>query len=273
VIGLSGLLASFIFLYPQLFFCEVIAFSGFNSRNDEVYYSPDIPARHLPKLEKIIAHSQMRVDSFYNGRLARPKIIVCSNPQQYQRYCSSTEGAGCSLGTPWGQTFVILNVQGANVDVIAHEMSHTELLARLGWWKVTNEIPQWFNEGLALMLDRRFVNQPDPARRYLDYMEEWLYYTGGGQTVLELADITSMKGFYNGSQQHVMLAYMSSGVEVSYWLTLAGKNGLSSFFTNIENGRTFENAMAQAEQARLKKYYKRLPRNPLRLPVSKKMQE
>ncbi len=106
----------------------------------------------------------MRIDSFWLGKQAKPKLIICGTPQEYQKYCQSTEGAGCSLGTPWGQSYVILNAQGLNVDVISHEMSHVELLDRLGWWKTTMDIPQWFNEGTALMLDRRFVNNPDSLR-------------------------------------------------------------------------------------------------------------
>ena len=42
--------------------------------------------------------------------------------------------------------------------MIAHELCHDELFARLGWWRVKRQIPQWFNEGLALMVDYRFSN-------------------------------------------------------------------------------------------------------------------
>ncbi|KAA0993947.1 hypothetical protein FXO21_06295 [Dyadobacter sp. UC 10] len=267
-----ALLASLFFLYPQIFYCELIGLSGFHG-SGSVYFSPEIQPASYKKLRAAVSQAEARVDSFYSGKKSSPKIIICSNVLQYQRYCSSTEGAGCSVGTPWGNSYVVLNVQGANADVIAHEMSHLELLKRVGWWTVTTEIPQWFNEGLALMLDRRFVNNPDPARRYLDYMDEWLYYTGGGQQVMELSQIATIKDFFNGGQRQVMLAYMSSGMEVAYWHTLAGRNGVQKLIDNMKDGRPFEEAYRNAEDEKLIRYYRKLPSNPLRLQISKKISE
>jgi hypothetical protein len=273
LIGCIVLVASLFFLYPQVFYCELIRFSGFKALDGPIYFSPELRLKSQDRLKKLILHAEARVDSFYSGRKSRPVIILCSNPEQYQRYCSSTEGAGCSLGTPWGDSYVILNVREISVDVISHEMSHLELLERLGWWTTTTKIPQWFNEGIALMLDRRFVNNPDPAGRYLDYMEEWQYNTRGGQEVLELAEIASIKGFFNGGQKHVMLAYMSSGMEVAYWLALSGESGLSDFISNLKTGGSFEEAYKISEKERLVAYYRKLPSNPLRLKDSVKISE
>ena len=271
--GFLVIAASLFFLYPQIFYCELIRLSDFRSDNGKIYFSPEIKPVHHKKLRSIISSSETRVDSFFIGKKSKPIIIVCSNPQQYQKYCSSTEGAGCSLGTPWGNSFVILNTQGMNVDVISHEMSHTELLERLGWWTIATKIPQWFNEGIALMLDRRFVNNPDKIGRYFDYMDEWLYYTGGGQQILELRDIASIKGFFNTSQKQVMLAYMSAGMEVSYWMILSEKDGLQRLISDLEQGKSFEEAYQNAEQKRRAYWFKKLPTNPLRFQDSKKISE
>ncbi|MCF0043039.1 hypothetical protein [Dyadobacter fanqingshengii] len=273
ITGLAVITASLFFLYPQIFYCELIRFSGFRSEKGQIYFSPEIKPVRYKKLKSIIGRSEARVDSFFAGKKSKPVIIVCSNPQQYQKYCSSTEGAGCSLGTPWGNSFVILNTQGMNVDVISHEMSHTELLERLGWWTIATEIPQWFNEGIALMLDRRFVNNPDKISRYFDYMDEWLYYTGGGQQILELRDIASIKGFFNNNQKQVMLAYMSAGLEVSYWLIISEKDGLQRLISDLERGKSFEEAYRNAEEKRRAYWFKKLPTNPLRFQDSKKILE
>jgi hypothetical protein len=273
LIGVFVLIGSVFFLYPQIFYCELIALSSFQSPNGQTYYSPGIRNTAQSKIRKTISIAEMRVDSFYEGKKSNPKFIICSTQEQYRKYCSSNEGAGCSIGTPWGSSYVILNAQGLNADVVSHEMSHTELLARLGWWKTTTEIPQWFNEGLALMLDRRFVRNPDPVGRYLDYMDEWLYYTGGGQQIPELRDITSIKGFFNGGQRHVMRAYMSAGMEVSYWMVLAGKDGVNKLVSQLNAGKSFEESYKNLERARAREYFKKLPTNPLRFQDSKKMAE
>lgn len=261
------------FLYPQIIYCEFIHFSGFVPDGGKTYFSPDLAPKSYKFLQKTIRQSEARVDSFYNGKKSDPTLIICSDSRQYQKYCNSTEGAGCSLGTPWGSSFVILNAQGMNTDVISHEISHTELLERLGWWTIATEIPQWFNEGTALMLDRRFVNNPDAAGRYLDYMEEWLYYTGGGQQILELENIESIKGFFSGGQRQVMLAYMSSGMEVSYWLAVMGKNALHDLITRINTGQTFAQAYAEMQKKEDALMKKQLPANPLRVREVKKISE
>ena len=266
LIGLFVLIISFIFLYPQLFSCEFIRFSEFRELQQHVFVSPDIKSSQFKKIKKVIQNAEIRIDSFYSGKKSKPDIIICSNPEQYQKYCNSTEGAGCSLGTPWESSFIILNMQDLDVNVASHEMSHTELLKRLGWWKVTMQVPQWFNEGLALMLDKRFVNNPDKVGQYFDYMDEWLYYTRGGQEILELESISSVKGFFNGNQQYVMLAYMTSGLEVSYWLILAGNNGLLKLISQINQGDSFTVSYKKVERMTKFKRLKQLPVNPLRLP-------
>lgn len=273
LVGLVLVIPGYFFLYPQVLHCQIIAFSNFEKVNDEIYASPflDIPQRR--NILGVIKKAEMRIDSFWQGKQSHPKVIVCETPQEYQKYCQSIEGAGCSLGTPWGQSYVILNAQGLNVDVISHEMSHVELLERLGWWKTTMDIPQWFNEGTALMLDKRFVNNPDSLGRYLDYMDEWLYQTGGGQNILELKDISSVKGFFVGGSKEVMLAYMTSGLEVSCWLAYNGKEGLPKLLTEIKKGRSFEESYLDLEKkARLKNKID-LPDNPLRLPDFDKKEE
>lgn len=257
--GLIVLAGSLFFLYPQIFYCELIAFSNFKSTDKKVYFSPDIKSNKYKELKSIIAEAEARVDSFYQGKKSSPKIIICQTPQQYQKYCSSTEGAGCSIGTPWGSAYVILNAQGMNTDVIAHEMSHIELLKRIGWWRTTNDVPQWFNEGLALMLDRRFVVETSPRDRYRAYRYEWRYYTRNGRDLLLLKDISTMREFFRGDQKHVMTAYMTAGMEVSYWLLLRREAGLQRFIKKMQDGIPFEEAYG--------------PMNPHHFKDSKKISE
>ena len=240
--GLIVLAGSLFFLYPQIFYCEFIAFSNFKSGDKKVYFSPDISLKKHKILKSTIAFAEARIDSFYQGKKSSPKIIVCQTAQQYRKYCSSTEGAGCSIGTPWGSSYVILNAQGMDTDVIAHEMSHIELLKRVGWWRTTNDIPQWFNEGLALMLDRRFVSETGPRDRYRAYRYEWRYYTRNGRDLLLLKDMSTMREFFGGDQKHVMTAYMTAGMEVSYWLLLRRESGLQRFMVAMRDGASFEEA-------------------------------
>ncbi|CAG5006395.1 hypothetical protein DYBT9275_03810 [Dyadobacter sp. CECT 9275] len=265
VVGLIILLLSYVFLFPQLFYCQVLPFSDFRRISSDVYISPSVAGKRYNDIRKSIAASQARIEAFYTGRNSRPVIIVCNNDLEYEKYCNSKEGAGCSLGTPWGAYYVVLNRQGINTDVISHEMGHIELLSRLGWFKTQAQVPQWFNEGLALMLDKRFVNNPDAAGTYMDYMQEWLYFSKNGRKKLELHQIASLSGFFSGDQQRTLFAYMTSGMEISYWLARGGTKCLPGFLRDMESGMSFEQAYAKSETEGLQRREIMLPANPLRL--------
>lgn len=251
-----GLLLSFIsyyVLYSHIFYCQTIGFSTFEKVNKKLYVSPGIAPGHREQMYATILRARQRVAAFWGTATGEATIILCSSPEEYQKYCHSSEGAGCSLGTPWGDSYIILNPFGLNEDVISHEMCHDELFTRLGWWKTTRQIPQWFNEGLALMLDRRFVVETDSLQRYQSYHDEWMYLTHGAQEVLELEQLASMKGFFGGNQRHVMLAYMTAGMEVSYWLMLTGSQGVGVLMEGIQDGRSFDESyqgMKKAGEAR-----------------------
>jgi hypothetical protein len=261
MVAILVVLVSYVVLFPQLFRSQIICFSDFQSPFGRVFLAPQIPVGHREWVLLEIAQAKSRIDSMYDGHRSDPTVIVCATPEQYEQYCNSSEGAGCSLGTPWGSSYVIVNLNGVNTDVISHELSHTELLARLGWWNVTFNIPQWFNEGVALMADRRFVKEEDPVDRYRAYMDEWLYQTGGAQIILELDEIRTLQGFFKGNSKHVMTAYMTAGLEVSFWVAHGDKDPLSLFLDRMASGYSFADAYAASGNGRSKKY---LPPNPLR---------
>lgn len=240
--GSVAVVSGYYLIYPHIFHCQTIGFTDFKKINNRVYVSPAMPEQQLSEIHAIVELAQKRVGTFFGERAGTATLILCANPAEYQKYCHSNEGAGCSLGTPWGSNYIVLNPYGLNEDVVAHEMVHDELLTRLGWWKVTTKIPQWFNEGLALMLDHRFVETTDSLQRYQEYKDEWLYLTRGAQEILELEKIKGMKGFFGGDALHVQLAYMTSGMEVSYWLAVSGQKGVNKLIGEINKGTSFQQA-------------------------------
>lgn len=239
LLGLVFTISGYYVLYSHVFYCQTISFSTFTKVNKKLYVSEGIADNQRVRMYRSIVRAQQRVKSFWGGLVGNATIILCSSPDEYQKYCHSNEGAGCSLGTPWGDSYIVLNPYGLNEDVVSHEMCHDELFARLGWWKTAIEIPQWFNEGLALMLDYRFVSDTDSLKRYHNYKDEWMYLTNGAQEVLELRNLESMKGFFGGDSRHVMLAYMTAGMEVSYWLMLTGKNSVRVLVDAVHQGNGF----------------------------------
>jgi hypothetical protein len=249
----SMIAVSYFVLFPQVWRCEWVAQSPMHKATDKLYISPLIATKNYSNIQKIIGQAQKRVQHLWKTRQGQPTIIVCGNDDEYRQFCNSIEGAGCSIGTPWNHSFVILNADGLNVDVLAHELCHDELFSRLGWWVTTRQIPQWFNEGLALMTDYRFVSETDSIQRYLDYKDEWLTRSHGQQTMLTLNDISSSRGFFGGGDAHAMLSYMTAGMEVSRWLSISAKSALPQLIESVSAGEDFEATYDGLEQKAVKK--------------------
>lgn len=238
------------YLYPQLLRCELAMYSGFSPQTPRLYIHEDILPEQRSRAVVAVREAEKRIRRFWGSRKGRARILLCSSVDQYERYCRSREGAGCSLASPWGSSFIVLNHDGLNTDVVSHEMCHDELFARLGWWVVARQIPQWFNEGLALMLDYRFVAETDPNLRHQAYQEEW-HYLSQGEQPLTLTQLKSVKDFFGGNSRHVMLAYMTSAREVARWLSVVGDDGRSELIEALtQEGLSFEEAYKSIEQQR-----------------------
>ncbi len=182
-----------------------------------------------------------RIANLYGDNKSRPQIIFCGNTIEYEKYCNSTESAGCSMGTPWGSKFVVINGSSLSADVISHEWSHIELLERVGWWKVWNDIPQWFNEGLAMMVDHRFAEDTDDyCGKYIQYRIEWILLRKKGQPNIPFSKLTTVKDFVGHDVERNYFVYISSGLEVANWLVHNnGSQALNELLIRLKKGSPF----------------------------------
>ncbi len=42
-----------------------------------------------------------------------------------------------------------------DINILSHEISHTVLYRKIGWYRLHFKIPTWFDEGLAMQVDDR----------------------------------------------------------------------------------------------------------------------
>lgn len=260
---LIALPIGFLLLYPQLLRCMRISQS-----NDfqllpgagRVYMNRATTFRQQVQLRRHVFAARDRIRRFWGDRHGQAILIYCSQQADYEQYCAGGEGAGCSLGTPWGASYLVLGPEGNNTDVIAHELCHDELFTRLGWWRVKRQIPQWFNEGLALMVDYRFSNpsvweQPDSLASPEPFYEEDDMTPLANQPMIMLSDLETTRDFFGGDYGHVMLAYQTAADEVSRWLAVVGRAGVPALASQLVNGAHFGEAYRQLERE------KRAPRH------------
>jgi len=236
--------------FPQILRCQLIEYrSDFQKFARGVWVDKTTPEHQRVYLLFEIHQARKRLATLWTSSpQSQATVIFCQTPEQYKQYCQDSEGAGCSLGTPWGDSWIIINPYGRNPDVLAHEMCHDELYTRLGWLTTQRQIPQWFNEGLAMMIDQRFTTATDSLHRYEEFRDHWHQQSHGQQIVLELNELESLKGFFSGSTNRVMLAYMTAGQEVARWLSIVGRAGLRKLVDAVRKGEDFQMAYQRLER-------------------------
>ncbi len=256
---LIALPLGFLLLYPQVVRCirvgqsaDFWALPGLEP-GTHAYLSRLATARQQTEFRSQLLAGRARIRHFWGSQRGRAVLIYCPQQADYEQYCVGGEGAGCSLGTPWGASYLILGPTGNNADVIAHELCHDELFARLGWWRVKRQIPQWFNEGLALMVDYRFSSPAvwelpagsGPNGRGFDAIDRMPF---AHRPMLKLADLETTRDFFGGTPTHVMLAYQTAADEVSRWLAIVGRAGVPALTDSIAAGHNFGDAYRQLER-------------------------
>ncbi len=144
--------------------------------------------------------------------------------------------------TPFG-AYIILSPDGTNIDVLSHELSHAELMERVGWQIRRQKIPVWFDEGLAMLVDKRFEywktlqsnwqnqidfedNDVDSDSYISSSSSDSLYFSSFSLKNLQ----TTEQFFTENSQAHYFLAQE----EVSRWYIKEGQKGLLKLINDLK---------------------------------------
>lgn len=259
VVLLIVLPVGFLLLTPSLMRCLWISRSASYrplAGMQDVYVNQAVTTRQENQFRQHVLTARSRIAWFWGTRRGEATLIYCPNQIDYEQYCDGGEGAGCSLGLPWGDSYLILGPDGNNADVIAHELCHDELFTRLGWWRVKRQIPQWFNEGLALIIDYRFSkpalwDTPDKTgKRSPDKSSFTPFPT---HYMMKLTDLETTREFFGGDYTHTMLAYQTATSEVSHWLSVVGKAGVPALTDSIAKGADFDDVYRQLERRGVEK--------------------
>ena len=211
-------------VFPQETRCILIDFSDFK-KEGRLYYNKTSSQEKIDSLLTIIVNASARVDSFWQGKLCKPKFIYCGNDDDFKKY-GNPNLVPAIVKTKLGSYIVISN-KGIDLDIISHEISHAELFERIGFIKYTFNIPTWFNEGLAMQVDYRSY-----------YSEDTLKVKSNNYSNMPAVEnLKTADQFYNGSREEIMLNYMTSKHEVSRWYS---QNKLDNFLIKLNAGEDFD---------------------------------
>ena len=132
--------------------CEFIEYSNYLEISPNIFAHASFTSDQKEKLLATINLAKFRVNNTFGSMASAPKVVVASNDEEAANFGSNAYGT--ALLTPLGQC-IVFGPKGQNIDVIAHEYVHAEVHFRMGWLHHLLNIPTWFNEGIALLVDFR----------------------------------------------------------------------------------------------------------------------
>ncbi|MEV1003773.1 hypothetical protein [Nonomuraea sp. NPDC050202] len=181
-----------------------------------LYVEPDLPQAQRRRVIQVIEQADERVRDFFAGRTSSPDVLVCLTDDCYRRI-----GGGRERGIAVLNRAVMLSPRGVDPVIASHELTHVELHARLG----DGRVPQWFDEGLAVLVsdDPRYL-APTGDRCLLDThrplpatLADWLRAASADPQL-----------------------YARAACRVSRWAgTNGGKEGVRALIERLSTGQAF----------------------------------
>ncbi|HEX4812520.1 MAG TPA: hypothetical protein VFV66_07180 [Nonomuraea sp.] len=191
-----------------------------------VYAEPGLTPAERRQVVEAVEQANKRVRDFFGGRASTPDILVCLAENCYRRI-----GGGRERGIAVLNRSVMLSPRGVDPVIASHELTHVELHARLD----DAEVPQWFDEGLAVLVsdDPRYL-VPTGDRCLLDSrrplpatLDDWLRAASANPQV-----------------------YAEAACQVSRWAgTNGGKEALLTLIERVSTGQDFPDMQMPAAAA------------------------
>ena len=198
---------------------------GFSEISEHMYADDQMSVSQRQEFLKILDLAKSRVSAFFGGIEGSPKVFACSTEK-----CFVSHGGVTAKGKTYGDSMLLLSPRGLDVVIAAHELSHIELHNRVGVFRSWREIPDWFDEGLAVLVSE------DP--RYTE--GAWLQATDNGRNAPELTAIGKAIPLGNDNWQ---LSYGTSRRAVGEWCLHAGRAGLAHLITEVKSGKNFDSVL------------------------------
>jgi len=234
------------FQFTPVGYCMAIRFRDFTEvennifiHNDYIHVTENDRNELVGKdgIPALIDEARSRVADLFGGELHSDPVFVISDNRDIIRKIGDRHTYSFTLHRVY--SYIILSHRFVNVDIIAHEITHTELYYRVMNGRpfrfMDNVIPVWFNEGLASISDYRDIMSED---EYLRRKENGLFIS----EVTSLTRADFRKNHVNDSTINALVIqefYLMSKFEVKAWLDKNGVEGLLLLIDGIRAGKDF----------------------------------
>jgi len=208
-------------IMPQTTRCMLIDFYDFE-KDGNLYYRESANLEDISLITSILEKAKERNRKFWGENQSEPIFIYCETDKDYEKF-------GSSIMTPAAahmsiKSFVVISNDGINLDILSHEISHTELSSRIGILNRALKIPVWFDEGIAMQIDHRNY-----------YSFDTLAVKSDNFKVLPDVEKMDANQFWSGSKSEVMLNYMTAKYRISKWYS---KKKIDEFVKQINESRS-----------------------------------
>lgn len=162
--------------------CEILPFSGMDQLQPNVYTTAEFSSEQVAALSEYVTVAVERIHTSYGATVANPRLLITGSVAMANKWGANETASMHRM--PW-RTCIVIGPQGQNVDVIAHEWLHAEIQTRAGLWNFLNQIPVWFDEGVALTVDFRAPFLPENIQLSED-------------EIMVVRELSSARDFFSG---------------------------------------------------------------------------
>ncbi len=221
-------LATLAFAFPGQAACALVDISGLDTLPDGTRVQQAISATEKQRILELIQQGKTRIAKMFGEPRATPKLVFLKDTNAWFPFRFNEYGTTFYLAN---RACIIIGYKGTNLDVVAHELMHSEIFARAGAWQMVAEIPKWFDEGLAMQVDYRprFIRtQPlEPAEIAL------------------VRSLQSSSQFSSGTDEQTTQHYTLAKTLVQQWLAKIGDKNLYSSLERLRQGEKFISVFGQ----------------------------
>ncbi|MCP4492729.1 MAG: hypothetical protein GY820_36300 [Gammaproteobacteria bacterium] len=224
------------YLYAHVVHAATISYSNFEKHDERIYIDNLLKNEEKKNVLLLLKEAENRIIKSFGEYTATPKIIVVSTDKGAKKY-----GLGGSPGivhiAPWEQ-YMIININKSGIDVIAHELLHTEVTKRLGYliWQI--KMPVWLNEGIGMQVDYRQQYKNDNKRI-------------SAEEFSKIVTLQKSSDFWSNDREQNIENYRLSKAAVSEILKHSGNKSMYSMLTKIKEGESAHLAFRVEETNKL----------------------
>lgn len=217
--------------FTSVGYLMTIQFRGFKEIDSKVYLDKHFQG-NTEAVEDIIKEAKKRLKNFIGEPQNRATIIITADEKKLNKLGLGSGSAKTFTYVLIGaHSYVILSKKGIDLDIISHELTHTELHYRLYKGKLFHKelIPFWFDEGFGMQNDYR--------EKYDEL--SWTQVTDSGNNISNFHDLVTSSQFFNEDSEVRKYNYIISKHEVNRWINEHGIDELLLLISELNNATDF----------------------------------